>query len=110
MAAIYFVSDLPTVTLPEQVSDKSGHVAAYAGLAILAVRAVGGGLPCRVAFRVAGLALAIAGAYGAFDEIHQFFVPGRSSDITDWYADVAGAALGIGACWLWGMIAFRSDV
>ena len=109
MAAIYFVSGLPTVTLPEQVSDKSGHFAAYAGLATLAVRAVGGGLPCRVAFRVAGLALVIAAGHGAFDEIHQSFVPGRSSDVNDWYADVAGAALGIGACWLWGMIAFRSD-
>lgn len=96
--------------MPEQVSDKSGHFAAYAGLAILAVRAVGGGLPCRVGVRVAVLAFAIAGGYGASDEIHQYFVPGRSADIADWYADLTGAAVGIGVGWLWGIIASRSDV
>ena len=108
--AIFFVSNLPSVPLPEQVSDKSGHFAAYAGLAILAVRAVGRGLPCRVGLRVAVLAFAIAGGYGAFDEVHQYFVPGRSADIADWYADITGAAVGIGLCWLWGIIASRSDV
>ena len=32
-------------------------------------------------------------AYAASDEIHQYFVPGRSSDAGDWLAD----ALGVGA-------------
>ena len=109
MAAIFFVSGLPVAPLPEEVSDKTGHMVAYAGLAILAVRALGGGLPCRVVWRVAWLALAIAAAYGIFDELHQLLVPGRSGDILDWYADVSGAAIGIGVCWLWGMMAIRSD-
>ena len=110
MAAIFFVSGLPIAPLPEEVSDKTGHMAAYAGLAILAVRALGGGLPCRVVWRVAGLALVIAAGYGIFDELHQLLVPGRSGDLLDWYADVSGAVIAIGACWLWGMIAIRSDV
>ena len=107
--AIFFVSGLPVAPLPEEVSDKTGHMAAYAGLAILAVRALGGGLPCRVVWRVAWLALVIAGGYGAFDELHQLLVPGRTGELLDWYADVSGAVIGIGACWLWGMIAIRSD-
>ena len=109
MAAIFFVSGLSEPPLPQDVSDKTGHFTAYAGLAVLAVRAVGGGLPCRVVRRVAWLAIAIAAGYGAFDEIHQLFVAGRSADVMDWLADFAGSVLGVGACWLWGIIALRSD-
>jgi VanZ family protein len=36
----------------------------------------------------------IATAYGAIDEFHQSFVPGRSSTVADGIADAAGAALG----------------
>ena len=108
MAAIFFVSGLSDAPLPEDVSDKTGHLIAYAGLAILAVRAVGKGLPCRVVRRVAWLAIAIAAGYGVFDEIHQLSVAGRSGDVMDWFADLAGAVLGVGACWLWGIIAIRS--
>ena len=110
MAAIFSVSGLSNAPLPEQVSDKTGHLVAYAALALLCVRAVGGGLPRRVVLRAAALALAIAAAYGIFDELHQSFVPGRSADIRDWFADVSGALIGIGVCWLWGIIAVRSDV
>jgi VanZ family protein len=105
MAAIFFVSSLPTAPLPERVSDKTGHVAAYLGLSVLAVRAAGGGLPCRVSGRVALLALALTIGYAAVDEIHQTFVPGRFGDLADWYADGIGALIGLGACWAWGMMA-----
>ncbi len=108
MAAIFYVSGLQIAPLPDEVSDKTGHFVAYGGLALLSLRAVAGGLPSRVTWRVAWLALAIAGGYGMFDEIHQTFVPGRSGDVADWFADMTGAAIGIGACWLWGMIAIRS--
>jgi VanZ family protein len=110
MAAIFFVSGLSSPPLPEQVSDTTGHSMAYAGLAFLCVRAVSGGFPRRVALRVALLAVAIAAAYGAFDELHQWFVPERTADVRDWFADVSGALIGIGVCWLWGIIAARSDV
>jgi VanZ family protein len=105
MAAIFVVSGLQAAPLPEDVSDKTGHLVAYAGLAVLSVRAIAGGLPCNVTIRVAWIALAIAGVYGISDEFHQTFVPGRSGDLADWYADIAGAVIGIGACWLWGIIA-----
>lgn len=109
MTAIFFVSNLQVAPLPEEVSDKTAHLWAYAGLAILAVRAVGGGLPCRVMLRVASIAFLIAAGYGIFDEVHQVFVPGRSGDVLDWFADASGSVVGIGVCWLWGIIAFRSD-
>ena len=33
--------------------------------------------------------------YGASDEFHQYFVPGRSCDFFDWLADVLGALFAI---------------
>ena len=36
----------------------------------------------------------IGSAYGAIDEIHQYFVPGRNSDILDWVANTIGSILG----------------
>jgi VanZ family protein len=107
MLAIFYVSALPSPPLPERVSDKTGHVAAYVGLAVLAVRAAGGGLPRRVRMRGALLALGVTLGYAAFDEIHQMFVPGRFGDLADWYADCVGAFIGLGACWAWGMMAVR---
>ena len=110
MVAIFFVSNLQVAPLPEEVSDKTAHLCAYAGLAILGVRAVGGGLPCRVMLRVALLAFLIAAGYGIFDEVHQLFVPGRSGDVFDWFADASGSVVGIATCWLWGIIALRHRV
>jgi len=40
------------------------------------------------------LALVIAVWYGALDEVHQAFVPGRDAGVTDWLFDLTGAWLG----------------
>jgi VanZ family protein len=32
---------------------------------------------------------------GALDELHQYFVPGRSAEILDWVADVLGILVGL---------------
>jgi VanZ family protein len=32
--------------------------------------------------------------FPAFDELHQFLIPGRNPSLLDWVCDVAGAALG----------------
>jgi len=75
--------------------DKLLHLAEYAVLGLLVARALGaGGRPPARAF--AG-ALLLASLYGASDELHQAFVPGRTADVLDWAADSAGAALGAGA-------------
>ncbi|KXK49697.1 MAG: VanZ like family protein [Chlorobi bacterium OLB5] len=33
--------------------------------------------------------------YGATDEIHQYFVPNRSSEVQDWLADVVGIIIAL---------------
>jgi len=41
-------------------------------------------------------AFVLASLYGAFDELHQVFVPGRFASLTDLAANVIGSALGAG--------------
>ncbi|MBS1494437.1 MAG: VanZ family protein [Bacteroidetes bacterium] len=38
-------------------------------------------------------ALIFTSLYGVTDELHQYFVPGRSCDILDWTADTIGALI-----------------
>lgn len=66
--------------------DKVAHFGAYALLGWLLVRAADrSALPL-----LAGGVLGVL--YGASDEIHQMYVPGRSPDVMDWFADAAGVA------------------
>lgn len=39
--------------------------------------------------------LIIAAVYGALDEIHQLFVPGRNAELLDWVADISGTLLAV---------------
>lgn len=110
MAVIFYLSSLPQPPLPDDISDKQGHSFGYLGLGILVLRALLGGLPARVRWRDALVAIAITIAYGASDEVHQRFVPGRSAELLDLYADAGGAALAAAVCWAWGILATRSDV
>lgn len=68
--------------------DKVVHFSVYGLLGTLACRAILGR-------RGAWWALAAVSAYGATDEWHQHFVPGRSTELADWVADTAGAAIAI---------------
>jgi VanZ family protein len=91
---ILAVSSVPNPELPAIVphySDKLLHVAAYAVLAWLSTRAASA--PVRASLRTAAISIAVL-AFGAFDEWHQQFVPGRRPDLQDWIADGAGALLG----------------
>jgi VanZ family protein len=110
MAFIFVVSAQAQPPLPPQISDKQGHSIGYMGLAITVGRAMAGGIARGISLPAAAGACAIASAYGASDEWHQSFVPGRSSDVHDWYADSLGALFGAGACWAWGIIRARADV
>ena len=110
MALIFVLSARPDAPLPSQLSDKQGHSIGYAGLAVVVGRALAGGVPSGATLPVAAGAWAIAVAYAAGDEWHQSFVPGRSADLHDWYADAAGALAGAGVCWAWGIIRSRADV
>ena len=107
MAVIFFVSSLSEAPLPDGMSDKSGHGLGYASLGFTVVRAVAGGLPRRITWRIAFIALAICIGYGVSDEWHQSFVPGRTSDVADVYADAAGACVAAAVCWAWGILCSR---
>jgi len=104
MAVIFYVSAQPDVTIPSALTDKSSHSIAYTLLGGLIVRALAGGLPARITARTAVIAIALTTAYGATDEIHQLFVPGRSAEIYDLFADAIGGGIGAVVCWLWGII------
>jgi VanZ family protein len=95
MGAIFALSaqpDLPHAPGPwlDTLIKKVGHAVVYGILAWLLLRAlVGDGVPSD---RLRLLSLALAVAYGASDEIHQAFVPGRHPAVTDVLIDGVGAA------------------
>jgi VanZ family protein len=93
MALIFAFSSMASPPMPPDVSDKLLHAAGYAGLAVVSLRAVAGGRLSGVAGRSAAMAWAIATGYGASDELHQRFVPGRSAELADLVADGIGAGL-----------------
>jgi len=68
------------------------HVVAYGAMGALALIARRGRRPARGSDVFVAVALAMA--YGAVDELHQRFVPGRSCSLADLGADTFGAALG----------------
>jgi VanZ family protein len=86
--------------VPASVGDKTLHGVAYAGLALLTLRALAGGAWAGVTARAAITAVALAAAYGVTDEVHQLFVPGRVFDARDMLADLTGAAAACAAAWL----------
>lgn len=94
------LSSLPTIEAMPGFwnADKLVHIVCFGGLAFWVafgmsrpvVRWRGGlnGLWLWV------LPVLFVAAYGAIDEFHQSFTPGRSCSALDWCADVAGAMLG----------------
>lgn len=90
MAAIFYASDGP-VTVPLGVSDKTAHLAAYGGLAVVIFWAIHEQL--RPSARPGGYWLPglLTVLYGASDELHQWFVPSRNASLGDLAADTAGA-------------------
>lgn len=96
MAAIYAASSIQDLgPLPGGLSDKTGHFGGYALLGAVVLRAAAGARWSGVTGRSALMAWVICGIYGATDELHQSFVPGRTVAVDDWVADAAGAATAI---------------
>ena len=78
------------------VSDKLVHAVAYFGLCVVLRLAVGSVAPPKVATVIA---VGMTMLYGATDEWHQSFTPGRDPDVLDWVADAVGACVAA-ACWI----------
>jgi VanZ family protein len=104
MGLIFYASAQPEVPLPPGLTDKPTHSLAYTGLGVLVVRALAGGLGARIDVATALLGIVLTTAYGMTDEFHQMFVPGRSAEVKDLFADAIGAVLGAIVCWLCGII------
>ncbi|MFO7694915.1 MAG: VanZ family protein [Vicinamibacterales bacterium] len=106
MAAIFSASSGPGAPLPSGMHlDKVLHAGAFGALAALAAWALTRGRLRSATWRVLLGASLISTAYGALDEMHQYFVPGRQADPADLAADALGALAAAGAIHAWGIIA-----
>jgi VanZ family protein len=80
--------------LIKQISDKLLHLMEFGMLAALCYRAFRWAAGPSAAGRAVLLAIVVASAYAATDEVHQLFVPLREASWTDWVADDVGATIG----------------
>ena len=87
------VTSMPGSAIPRPLIpfDKVVHFTAYGLFAVLLSRAIA---QVGALWRSVLVALVIAAAFGAADEWHQRFIPGRATDFADWRADFIGAAGG----------------
>ena len=96
MGFLFFASSVPGDELPSWgFWDKAEHLLAYSVLGILFLFPVAEARLALVTPRTGAIAVLLATLYGAFDEIHQSFTPGRSPDVHDLFADFLGATVGV---------------
>lgn len=96
-------SSLPGLGL----NDKFLHFAEYAVLAFLVTRALMLLRPSASPRALSLVAIALATAFGATDEIHQYFVPNRDASFYDLIADFIGSAAGAMAYVAWADLRLR---
>jgi VanZ family protein len=92
MLAIFVASAQPKLPLQDDVPDYLSHTTAYLVLAVLWCRALAKG--GEASLRTALAAVAACTLYGATDEWHQSFVPGRHAEARDVRNDAIGAGVG----------------
>lgn len=86
LANLFYLGTKPfAVGLFSTPWDKLAHFAVFSALTALLWLGTAG----RAVFAI----VVLVSAFGGLDEIHQVYLPGRSADIDDWLADVAGASL-----------------
>ncbi len=96
MGAIFLLSHQPddSFDLPSfPGADKLAHLIIYGTLAAAIIFAFAPETRQKKRWPLVGMVILIATLYGVSDEIHQSFIPGRSPDIIDVLADLAGAAV-----------------
>ena len=108
MALIFALSAVSSVPpAVRAVDDRLWHGLGYGLLAALVLRALAAARWQAVTGRTVLLAIAVATLYGVTDELHQWFVPGRTAQWSDLVADATGAAVACGALWAWQSRAVR---
>jgi len=96
-ALIFLLSSIPGKSMPQIPAlnyDKVLHGLVYSVLGGLFFVALRRASPAMTTARVVAAAALFAFIYGLGDELHQFFVPGRSADGYDVLADGIGGLLG----------------
>ena len=105
MVLIFVLSSISGLgPIPGGVDDGVAHALQYAVLAALLLRGLAGALWRGVKVRAAALAVLLATLYGVTDEAHQWFVPGRTAEVTDLVADALGAAVAAGVICGWSIV------
>lgn len=90
--AILLLTSIPNPNIPApKDSDKVLHFGVYAILGVLTARAAG---LRRDRFALCAAIVAGVSLFGAIDEWHQYFIPGRSPAVEDWIADSVGGLAG----------------
>lgn len=92
MIGIFLASAQPKLPLQDDVPDFASHAAAYLVLGVLWCRALARG--AEATLRTALAAVVACAVYGATDEWHQSFVPGRHAEARDVRNDALGGAAG----------------
>ena len=105
MVLIFVLSSISGLgPIPGGVDDGVAHALQYAVLAALLLRGLAGARWRGVRVRAAALAVLLATLYGVIDEAHQWFVPGRTAEVTDLVADALGAAVAAGVICGWSIV------
>ena len=97
---VFLASSLPNPPGADIANQYLLHAGAYAVMGLLATRAAHGGLSRFDPLRALG-ALALTAGYGALDEVHQAFVPGRDPSALDALADAVGGLAAIALVGFW---------
>ena len=96
MAVLFYLSHQPTLETPALFpgQDKLFHALAYGVLGFLLL---GSWAPATDGFNAMQIrsSILIGSLYGLSDEFHQYFIPGRSSDMWDWVADTLGVVIAV---------------
>lgn len=92
MAMLFGLSAIPGSDIPAVADDRIEHFLAYAGFGVV-LAFTAAGLRSRPVERSELLACAVFGVlFGASDEWHQSFVPGRDASLKDLAFDTLGLA------------------
>ena len=94
---LFIATSLPVERLPSiGFTDKINHLIAYFILAVLLNLTLIYQRKSQLLFEKAPIAtIVICLFYGALDEVHQLFVPGRSAETLDWVADALGTTAAV---------------
>jgi VanZ family protein len=80
-------------------ADKVAHFFIFAGLGALCLRTLHTTALSNSLMTVLLISMLLSSGYGISDEIHQYFVPSRSSDVFDAIADITGSIVGVLVYW-----------